>query len=73
MQTLLVFLAVATLSVLASSKRLLEAGRFFQLAQLSASGMLFLVLGAAVGPHAGGLLTAEDLSRLRPLTALGLG
>lgn len=73
MQALLLLLAVATLSVLASSPRLLEAGRFFQLAQLAASGMLFLALGAALGPHAAGLLRAADLEALRPLTALGLG
>lgn len=73
MQSLLVFLAVAALSMLASNRRLLEAGRAFQLAQLSASGLTFLALGAAIGPHAAGLLSANDLFRLRPLLALGLG
>lgn len=73
MQALLVFLAVAALSVLASNRRLLEAGRFFQLAQLSASGLLFLVLGTLVGPSTLALLSADDLQRLRPLLALGLG
>jgi hypothetical protein len=72
-QSLLVFLAVATLSVLASNQRLLQAGRFFQLAQLTASGLIFLVLGAALGPHAAGLLTSGDLTLLRPVLALGLG
>ena len=73
MQSLLVFLAVAALSILASSRRLIEAGRVFQLAQLSASGLTFLALGALIGPHAGGLLLLDDLVRLRPLLALGLG
>ncbi|MBI3183167.1 MAG: sodium:proton exchanger [Myxococcales bacterium] len=73
MKALLVFLAVAALSVLASSRRLLQAGRFFQLAQLAASGLLFLAMGAALGPSAAGMLSREDLFQSRPLLALGLG
>ncbi len=73
MRTLLVFIAVAALSVLASNQRLLQAGRFFNLAQLSASGLLFLVFGAALGPGAVGLLRPEELAGARPLLALGLG
>jgi hypothetical protein len=72
-QLLLVFLAVGALSVLASNQRLLEAGRFFQLAQLVGSGLVFLALGAAMGPHALGALSAGDLAELDPLLALGLG
>ncbi|MGA9525128.1 MAG: cation:proton antiporter [Myxococcaceae bacterium] len=73
MQTLLVFISVAALSVLASNQRLLEAGRFFNLAQLAASGMIFLLLGAALGPGGGDLLHSADLTAARPLLALGLG
>ncbi len=73
MGTLLVFIAVATLSVLASNQRLLQAGRFFNLAQLAASGLIFLVLGAVLGPGAAGLLGAEELQGARPILALGLG
>ncbi len=73
MLSLLVFLAVAALSVLASSRTALQAGRFFGLAQLSASGLSFLVLGAALGPSTAGALKASDLEQLRPLYALGLG
>ncbi len=73
MGTLLVFIAVATLSVLASNQRLLQAGRFFNLAQLAASGLIFLVLGAALGPGALGLLNSLELEGARPILALGLG
>ncbi len=73
MQTLLVFIAVAALSVLASNQRLLQAGRFFNLAQLAASGMIFLVLGAVLGPGAGDLLHRADITAARPLLALALG
>ena len=73
MQTLLVFISVAALSVLASNQRLLEAGRFFNLAQLAASGMIFLLLGAVLGPGGGDLLHTEDLTAARPLLALALG
>jgi hypothetical protein len=71
--TLLVFIAVAALSVLASNQRLLQAGRFFNLAQLVASGLSFLVLGAVIGPGAVGLLSASELTDARPLLALALG
>lgn len=73
MNSLVVFLAVAALSVLAANQRLLQAGRFLQLAQLSASGLLFLLLGASLGPHQAAILSSEDLRSSQPLLALGLG
>lgn len=73
MRTLIVFIAVAALSVLASNQRLLQAGRFFNLAQLAASGLLFLVLGAALGPGGLNVVYAEEVLQARPLLALGLG
>ncbi|HYX92238.1 MAG TPA: sodium:proton exchanger [Myxococcaceae bacterium] len=73
MRTLLLLVTVAALSVLASNPRLLRAGSFFNLAQLSASGLLFLVLGAVIGPSGANLLTRVDLEAARPLLALGLG
>lgn len=73
MQALLVFLAIAALSMLASSRTVLDPGRFPALAQLSASGLLFLVFGALVGPGGAGILTPVDLQNLRPVMALGLG
>jgi hypothetical protein len=66
-------LAIGALSVLASNRRLLEAGRFLNLAQLSASGLSFLAVGVALGPQALGLLAQKDLTALRPVVALGLG
>lgn len=73
MRTLVVFVAVAALSVLASNQRLLHAGRFLNLAQLAASGLVFLVFGALLGPGGVDLLIREDLVSARPLLALGLG
>lgn len=73
MQVLLVFVTVFVLSVLASSRWLLQWGRFFFLAQLSASGLLFLVFGAVVGPQALGMLDTPSLDSARPLLSLGLG
>ncbi len=73
MQALLVFLAVAALSLLASSRTLLDPGRFPGVAQLAASGLLFLIFGALLGPGLAGVLTAKDLEALRPVMALGLG
>ena len=73
MQALLVLLAIGALSVLASNRRLLEAGRFLNLAQLSASGLSFLAIGVVLGPRALGLLGTKDLAALRPIVALGLG
>jgi hypothetical protein len=72
-QALLVFLAIAALSLLASSRTALDPGRFPALAQLAASGLLFLALGAVVGPGSVGLLAWSDLEALRPVLALGLG
>jgi Kef-type K+ transport system membrane component KefB len=72
-RTLLVFIAVAALSVLASNQRLLRLGRAVNLAQLSASGLLFVVLGALLGPWGANLLLRSDLEATRPLLALGLG
>jgi hypothetical protein len=73
MEPVLLFLAVAALSVLASSPAVLRAGRAIRLPELAASGLLFLVLGAAVGPRGFGALKPELLSDLGPLVALGLG
>ncbi|RKH36643.1 sodium:proton exchanger, partial [Corallococcus sicarius] len=73
MQALLVFLIVAALSLLGSSRSLLDPGRFPALAQLAASGLLFLIFGALLGPSVLGVLTVENLDSLRPLIALGLG
>ncbi|WP_375759386.1 sodium:proton exchanger [Corallococcus exercitus] len=73
MQALLVFLIVAALSLLASSRSLLDPGRFPALAQLAASGLLFLVFGALLGPSVLGVLTTANLESLRPLVAMGLG
>ncbi|WP_223631737.1 sodium:proton exchanger [Corallococcus sp. EGB] len=73
MQALLVFLIIAALSLLASSRSLLAPGRFPALAQLAASGLLFLIFGALLGPSLLGVLTARNLDSLSPLVALGLG
>ncbi|NBD11090.1 MULTISPECIES: sodium:proton exchanger [Corallococcus] len=73
MQALLVFLIVAALSLLASSRSLLDPARFPALAQLAASGLLFLIFGVLLGPSGLGVLTARNLDSLRPLIALGLG
>ena len=73
MQALLVFLAVAALSLIASSRTLLDPGRFPGIAQLAASGLLFLIFGALLGPGQAGVLTAKDLEGLRPVLALALG
>ncbi|MBN1204556.1 MAG: sodium:proton exchanger [Myxococcaceae bacterium] len=73
MQALLVFLAIAALSVLASSRTLLDPSRLPGVAQLAASGLLFLIFGAILGPGLAGVLTLEDVQGLRPVVALGLG
>ena len=73
MQALLVLLAIAALSLLASDRRVLDPGRSPAMAQLAASGLLFLALGAVMGPDALGVLSNRDLMALRPLLALGLG
>ncbi len=73
MQALLVFLAIAALSLIASSRTLLDPGRFPSVAQLMASGLSFLVFGALLGPEVLGALTASDVQALRPVIALGLG
>jgi hypothetical protein len=72
-QALLVFLSIAALSLLASSRAALDPGRFPAVAQLAASGLLFLALGAVLGPGSLGGLTWSDLTALRPVLALGLG
>jgi hypothetical protein len=72
-QALLVFLAIAALSLLASSRTLLDPGRLPGVAQLAASGLIFLIFGALLGPGLAGVLTAADLQALRPVVALGLG
>ncbi|HYH94481.1 sodium:proton exchanger [Hyalangium sp.] len=73
MQALLVFLAIAALSLLASSRTLLDPSRFPGVAQLAASGLIFLIFGALLGPGLIGVLSAEDLQGLRPVVSLGLG
>ncbi|MCE9670089.1 cation:proton antiporter [Myxococcus stipitatus] len=72
MQALLVFLAIAALSLLASSPAL-DPGRFPALARLAASGFLFLLFGVVLGPSVVGVLSVENLVSVRPLMALGLG
>jgi hypothetical protein len=72
-QALLVFLAIAALSLLASSRTLLDPGRFPGVAQLAASGLSFLLFGALLGPGLAGVLTTADLTALRPVVSLGLG
>nr|WP_153864797.1 MULTISPECIES: sodium:proton exchanger [Myxococcaceae] len=59
--------------MLASSRTVLDPARFPALAQLAASGLLFLVFGALLGPGLAGVLTRQDLEALRPVVALGLG
>ncbi|MCP3162096.1 cation:proton antiporter domain-containing protein [Myxococcus qinghaiensis] len=72
MQALLVFLAIAALSLLASSPAL-DPARFPALARLAAGGFLFLLFGVVLGPSVVGVLSVEDLYLLRPAMALGLG
>jgi hypothetical protein len=72
-QALFVFLSIAALSLLASSRTALDPGRFPALAQLAASGLLFLACGAVLGPGSLGVLSASDLTALRPIVALGVG
>ncbi|TQF09368.1 sodium:proton exchanger, partial [Myxococcus llanfairpwllgwyngyllgogerychwyrndrobwllllantysiliogogogochensis] len=72
MQALLVFLAIAALSLLASSPAL-DSARFPALARLAAGGFLFLLFGVVLGPSVVGVLSVEDLRLLRPVMALGLG
>ncbi|QRN92976.1 sodium:proton exchanger [Archangium violaceum] len=73
MQALFVFLSIAALSLLASSRTVLDPGRFPALAQLAASGLLFLACGAVLGPGSLGVLSGSDLTALRPVLALGVG
>lgn len=73
MQALLVFLAIAALSVLVSSRTLMDPGRFPALVQLAASGLLFLLFGMLLGPAVTGVLQRQEVEGLRPLMALGLG
>ncbi|AGC45362.1 sodium/hydrogen exchanger family protein [Myxococcus stipitatus DSM 14675] len=72
MQALLVFLAIAALSLLASSPAL-DPSRFPSLARLAASGFLFLLFGVVLGPSVVGALSVDDVDHLRPVMALGLG
>jgi hypothetical protein len=72
-QALLVFLAIAALSLLASSRTVLDPGRFPAVAHLAASGLLFLAIGALLGPGSLGALSESDLVALWPLLSLGLG
>jgi hypothetical protein len=72
-QALLVLLSIAALSLLASSRTLLDAARLPGVAPLAASGLLFLLFGALLGPGQAGILTPENLEALHPVLALGLG
>ena len=73
MQALLVFLAIAALSLLASHRAPMALGRVPALARLSASGLLFVVFGACLGPDFLGVLSWAELGAMRPVLALGLG
>ncbi|KFE70026.1 hypothetical protein [Hyalangium minutum] len=73
MQALLVFLAIAALSLLASSRILLDPSRLPGVAQLAASGLTFLVFGILLGPGLVGVLSPVDLQGLLPVVSLGLG
>ncbi len=73
MQVMLVVLSVVLLSILAGSPALSSPGRFFQLSQLFASGLIFVVLGAVLGPSVLGWISAPALEALQPLVALALG
>ncbi|HEX8538148.1 MAG TPA: sodium:proton exchanger [Cystobacter sp.] len=59
--------------MLASHRRVLEPNHSPVLVQLAASGLLFLALGAVLGPDLVGLLSWRDLNSLQPLLSLGLG
>jgi hypothetical protein len=72
-QALLVFIAIAALSLLASSRTVLDPSRLPGVAQLAASGLIFLIFGALLGPGLVGVITSEALIGLRPVVALGLG
>jgi hypothetical protein len=72
-QALLLFVVVGALAVLASQPATLRAHRFVGLAQLAASGLAFLVLGAALGPHGLGALSVQNVGALQPVLSLGLG
>ena len=72
-QALLVFLAIAALSLLASSRTLMDPSRFPTLAQLAASGLFFLAFGTVLGPVGLEGLSKADLLALRPVLTLGLG
>jgi hypothetical protein len=65
--------AAQSAEVLVSHPAVQRAGRSMHLPQLAASGLLFLVLGAGLGPHAVSLVGPGDLPSLGPLVALGLG
>lgn len=72
MKSLLVFLAIGALSVLASSRAARQADRGF-LALLSTSGLLFLLIGALMGPSGLAVYSGADLLALRPLLSFGVG
>lgn len=73
MKSLLVFLAVGVLSVLASSRAARQAGRSFLLTVLSTSGLAFVLVGALMGPSGAAVYTAADLQAIQPLLSFGLG
>jgi hypothetical protein len=51
----------------------MDSSRLPGVAQLAASGLIFLIFGALLGPGLIGVLTPVDLQGLRPVVALGLG
>src|SRR5262245_63602898 len=73
MRELLVFLAVGVLSLLASSRAARQAGRSFLVTVLTTSGLVFVVVGAALGPTGVSVYTAADLDAMQPLLSFGLG
>jgi len=70
---LLVILTIAALALLASSRTLLDPSRLPGVAPLVASGLIFLVFGALLGPGLSGVLTPADVQGLRPVGALAMG
>ncbi|HVE83880.1 MAG TPA: sodium:proton exchanger [Myxococcales bacterium] len=73
MKSLLVFLAVGALSVLASSRAARQADRSFLVSVLATSGLVFVLVGAFLGPSAAAVYTAADLEAMQPLLSFGLG
>lgn len=73
MKSLLVFLAVGVLSVLASSRAARQAGRSFLLTVLTTSGLVFVLVGALLGPGGAAVYGTQDLEAMQPVLSFGLG